>query len=148
LHSTILALFGALAGGVALAVQAAINGHLGRALSDPVVAACISFGAGFLVLLAASLFRIDAVDRAALAGLPWWAWTGGALGAFYVLCTITAVSRLGVLSLVAALVLGQMGAALILDATGAFGGSVLAISWQRALAVLLVLSGLVLSRLS
>jgi transporter family-2 protein len=49
---------------------------------------------------------------------------------------------------VAALVLGQMGAALILDTTGAFGGSVLAISWQRALAVLLVFSGLVLSRLS
>lgn len=143
---TILAVVGALAGGLALAVQASINSHLGRALADPVVASCISFGVGFAVLLLLSLSRVSAVEWSAVRFLPWWAWTGGAIGTVYMISMVMGVPRLGVLTMVTVVVLGQVCASLALDAVGAFGGAVVGVSWQRLLAAACLLAGVVLSR--
>ncbi len=135
-------------GGAAIAAQAPVNGVLSRGLGDPVAAAAISFLVGFVVLAVLSVLRsgVPAVGGA-LAVLPWWAWCGGLLGAWFVTATVVAVGTLGVLTLVAALVFGQLAAALVLDATGAFGVQVHGISATRVAAVVLVGAGLVLSRL-
>jgi bacterial/archaeal transporter family-2 protein len=146
MNTTILALLGALAAGLALGVQASINAHLGRALADPIVASCISFGVGFAVLLLLSLPRIAALEWGAVRGLPWWAWTGGAIGTIYMVSMVVGVPRLGVLTMVTAVVLGQVCASLVLDAVGAFGGTVVGVSWQRLLAAACLLAGVVLSR--
>lgn len=144
--SLLLPLAGILLGGVFLASQAPINAALARSLGDPILAACISFGIGFLVLAAVSAFRGGWPSGGAVAGAPWWSWLGGLLGAFYVAVVIWGVPQLGVVSTVAALIFGQVAAALILDAIGAFGLPVQAISWQRLLAAGMILGGLVLSR--
>jgi transporter family-2 protein len=47
---------------------------------------------------------------------------------------------------VAALIFGQVTAALVLDAVGAFGLPVVAITWQRLVAAAMILGGLILSR--
>jgi transporter family-2 protein len=146
--SILLPLLGILLGGVFLSSQAPINAALARSLGDPVLAACISFGIGFVILAAISVFRGAWPSGGAMAEAPWWSWLGGFLGAFYVAIVIWGVPQLGVVSTVAALVFGQVAAALILDAVGAFGLPVQAITWQRLLAAGLILSGLVLSRAS
>ena len=133
-------------GGVALAVQAPLNAALSRTLASPVAAAAVSFGGGFVILLALTLLTAGAAPLLGLPKAPLWQWMGGALGAFYVWAVITAVPSLGVVTAIAALILGQVVTALILDATGAFGLSVREIGWQRLLAVALVAAGLVLSR--
>lgn len=146
MNPTILALAGALTGGVALAVQASINGHLGRALADPIVASCISFGVGFAVLLGLSLPRLPALEWSAVGALPWWAWSGGAIGPVYMVGMVVGVPRLGVLTMATTVVLGQVCASLALDAAGAFGGTAIGVSWQRLLAAACLLAGVVLSR--
>jgi bacterial/archaeal transporter family-2 protein len=93
-----------------------------------------------------SAFRGAWPSGSAVAAAPWWSWLGGLLGAFYVAIVIWGVPQLGVVSTVAALVFGQVAAALILDAVGAFGLPVQAITWQRLLAAGMILGGLVLSR--
>ena len=144
--SILLPLLGILLGGVFLSTQAPINAALARSLGDPVLAACISFGIGFIVLAAISVVRGAWPPGSAIAAAPWWSWLGGFLGAFYVAIVIWGVPQLGVVSTVAALVFGQVAAALILDAIGAFGLPVQAITWQRLLAAGMILGGLVLSR--
>jgi transporter family-2 protein len=144
--SILLPLLGILLGGVFLASQAPINAALAKSLGDPVLAACISFGIGFVVLAVISALRGAWPSGGAVASAPWWSWLGGLLGAFYVAIVIWGVPQLGVVSTVAAMVFGQVAAALILDAVGAFGLPVQAITWQRLLAAGLILSGLVLSR--
>lgn len=134
-------------GGAAIAMQAPINARLAQAAGSPILAAAMSFGVGFLVLGALSLARDGMPSPQVFAGLPWWVWTGGALGAIYVAAAAWSVSQIGVVTLVVALILGQMGAALILDAIGAFGLTVREITWTRLLAVGFVITGLVLSRL-
>jgi transporter family-2 protein len=144
--SILLPLLGILLGGIFLAAQAPINAALAKTLGDPVLAACISFGIGFVVLAVISGFRGAWPSTSSVVAAPWWSWLGGFLGAFYVAVVIWGVPQLGVVSTVAALVFGQVAAALILDAVGAFGLPVQAITWQRLLAAGLILSGLVLSR--
>ena len=134
-------------GGAAIAVQAPINARLAQAAGSPILAAATSFGGGFLVLAGLSLARDGVPSPQAFAGLPWWAWTGGALGAIYVAAAAWIVTQIGVVTLVVALILGQMGAALVLDAVGAFGLTVREITWTRLMAVAFVFAGLVLSRL-
>jgi transporter family-2 protein len=57
------------------------------------------------------------------------------------------VPKLGVLTVVAAAVFGQLMAGIVIDAIGAFGLEARAISPTRILAVVLVMGGLLLSRL-
>ena len=144
--SLLLPVLGIVLGGVFLSAQAPINAALAKSLGDPVLAACISFGIGFLVLAVVSAFRGGWPSGSAVAAAPWWSWLGGLLGAFYVAIVIWGVPQLGVVSTVAALIFGQVAAALILDAIGAFGLPVQAITWQRLLAAGMILGGLVLSR--
>ena len=106
----------------------------------------ISFGIGFLLLLVLVAGRSTLPSLAVVKAVPWWCWTGGALGAFYVWAVLWSVPKLGVVTTFATLILGQLAAALVLDAIGAFGLPVKEITLQRVGAVALVCSGLVLSR--
>jgi len=133
-------------GGVALSVQAPINAALGQASGSGVFAAGVSFVVGFCLLAVIAVATGGVPAGEVLRAIPWWMWTGGALGAFYVWAVLTNVTKTGALSLVAALVAGQLLAALVIDAVGFLGIGAHAISWQRVAAVVLVGAGVVLSR--
>ncbi len=132
--------------GIALATQPPINAALGRSLNSPIGAAAVSFGVGLVVLIGLTLVISGPETFAKLGVTPGWQLLGGLLGAFYVSAALWGVSTLGVLSTMAALILGQMGAALVLDGNGLFGLPVQALTPQRIAAAGLVAAGLVLSR--
>lgn len=134
-------------GGAAIAVQAPINAALGRGLGAPVPAAAVSFGVGFAVLFVISLLQGSGDAYLRLSTVPTWTLLGGLLGAWYVFAAVWGVSSLGVVTLVAALVFGQMAAALVIDAAGALGMAVREITPTRIAAAGLVGAGLLLSRL-
>ncbi len=144
--SQLPALAAILLGGIAIAVQAPLNGALGRTLGAALPAAAVSFAVGFVALLVLS-FATVSNPFGRIPAVPLWQWAGGLLGAYYVWSVIWGVPSLGVVSAMAALILGQMTGALVLDAVGAFGVPVQPISLTRILAVGLVAAGLVLSRL-
>lgn len=133
-------------GGAAIALQAPINEALSRSVGSPVAAAAVSFGVGFIVLVTLT-FAGGSGAFGRLATVPVWQLAGGLLGAFYVWSMVSVVAGLGVVTAMAALIFGQLTAALLLDASGAFGLTVQTISTQRIVAVALVGAGLVLSRL-
>jgi transporter family-2 protein len=134
-------------GGVAGAVQASVNAALGRELGAFVPAAAVSFGLGFLVLVTVSTITGQAGAFLKLGAVPGWMLCGGVLGAIYVLSAAWGVSQLGAVTMVAALILGQMSAAMVIDATGILGMAAREISLQRIMAAGLVAAGLVLSRI-
>jgi len=132
--------------GMAVAIQTPINGLLAQTSGNGIFAATVSFLVGTLALAVILLSSQQLPSPASLRAVPWWMWTGGLLGAFYVWAALSNVHRIGALSLVAALIAGQLTAALILDAAGAIGLSASPISWQRIVAVFLVAGGVLLSR--
>ncbi|MFN4191477.1 MAG: DMT family transporter [Tabrizicola sp.] len=133
-------------GGTAIAMQAPINAALARELGGPVPAAAVSFAVGFVVLLVIALAQGKGAAFLDLPKVPAWTLLGGCLGAWYVLSAVWGVSHLGVLTLVSALILGQMTAAMVIDATGALGVAVREVTPTRIAAAGLVLAGVILSR--
>ncbi|MGB7431318.1 MAG: DMT family transporter [Ahrensia sp.] len=144
--ATLLTIAVVMFGGMLLSTQGPINANLGRMVGDPIAAAMISFGVGMVILVVATLARGAVPSITTLVALPWWAWVGGALGAYYVFAILWAVPRVGVLTVATATVFGQLVMAMVLDAIGAFGVPVQPISWQRLAGVGMVLGGVVLTR--
>jgi transporter family-2 protein len=102
------------AAGAASAVQQAANGRLRVAADDAVVATFVSFVGGSLALVIAVLatgeFSAGSFPSAA------WLYLGGPLGVAYIMIGAATVRALGVLRFVLGVVLGQLVAAVIIDA--------------------------------
>ncbi|HSL61825.1 MAG TPA: DMT family transporter [Desulfotignum sp.] len=137
----------ALAAGMMAPVQAGFNGKMGRAIGDPVYAALISFFVGTLGLLVYSLvLRMDFTAVRHAAGIEWWVWMAGLLGAFYVTAVIILTPLLGATLTFSLVVAGQLLMAVALDHYGLLGVAVQPISWLRILGIALITAGVVLIR--
>ena len=133
--------------GIGFAVQAPLNAALGRGIGGGLAAAAISFGVGFAALLALTLVFGQGSALLRAGSMPPVFWVGGLLGAVVVWAMLWSVPTIGILTAFAALLLGQLSAALVLDAVGAFAAPVHPITPTRVLALLMVAGGLILSRL-
>ena len=141
----ILLLLLALGAGVLLPVQAGVNAQLRSALGSPIAAALVSFVIGTVGLVAlVLLLRSPFPWRSAWATSSWWQWSGGLLGAVYVVATIVLAPRLGAATLVAAVVAGQMLTSVLLDQYGLVGFPVHPLSALRLLGAGLVIGGVIL----
>lgn len=133
--------------GCLMPVQPAVNAVVARGMESAYLAAFFSFLTGALVLgLVCAAMRLPWPDGRLLSGLPWWVWTAGPMGAFFVTMTILAVPRLGAMSVMALLVAGQMLMSLVMDHYGWLGIPPQPVSPGRALGALMLLAGVVLIR--
>jgi bacterial/archaeal transporter family-2 protein len=134
--------------GMGIATQALINTRLGSAAASPLVAAMISFAVGLTSLLFVLAFQpAGTVKPHALATAPIWAFTGGALGAFFIVATIYGVPRVGAAVWLSAAVLGQVTFSLVADHFGFFGVNVHPVTLPRLAGIALVIAGVVLVRM-
>lgn len=104
--------------GTLLPLQALINAALGKQTFGPVFASLASFSVGTGVLALWWLASRPAFEATALAKVPWWAWTGGAIGAMYVAASTLLIPRMGAASLICLVVFGQLLGSLLLDHFG------------------------------
>ena len=147
----LLALAGIVAG-ISLATQAAVNANLGKTLDSASAAAFVSYLGGtlvmglVLVLGSRAGFALPPLGRAQLAGVRWWAWTGGLLGSIYVMISVLLVPRLGTATVLSLFVLGQMVASVAFDNFGLFGLAVRSADLGRVLGAALVVFGVLLIR--
>ena len=144
--TNLLILF-AIAAGAGVAGQAVINARLRFVLGAPVWAAMAQFVVGLLMLtLFAALSRQPIPAGADIARAPWWMWTGGVFGALFILMAVIVTPTLGAALMLASSIVGQLGAALVIDHYGLFGATVIPISGTRVLGVVLLALGVILMR--
>lgn len=137
----------AVAAGAGVASQAVINARLRFILGAPVWAATAQFVVGLVLLILFGVLSRQAVPAVAdVARAPWWMWTGGLFGALFILMAVVATPALGAALMLAASIVGQLGAALLIDHYGLFGGTVIRVSPTRAIGVALLGLGVVLIR--
>lgn len=112
-------------GGLAIAVQARVNGSLAQSLQNGLLAAWISFAGGWLVLLVLVLSRQSGRDgllrlRDALRHrrIRWWECVGGISGAVLVGSQGLAVATIGVAVFTVAVVIGQVVSSMVIDRLG------------------------------
>ena len=138
----------AVAAGAMLPLQFGINAQLSHWVSSPIRAAFVSFVVGTIVLLGvATTVRkpLPSLDR--LGHVPWWAWLGGVLGAFYVTGSIVSAPKLGAVTLTAAIIAGQTTASVLVDQFGWVGFKEHHLSPGRIAGIALVAVGIALVRL-
>ena len=130
--------------GGAVALQAPINSHLGRAVGT-FQAAFLSFAIGTVALLViASLAKggIGGVRHAT--NVPWYYLTGGLLGVAYVSTVLVTVRSLGAGGVTAATIAGQLTLSVVIDRFGWLGVEQRPISVARIIGVLLLAAGVTL----
>jgi bacterial/archaeal transporter family-2 protein len=142
MNGRIIYLLAALAGGMFIPVQVALNTLLRRYVGEPMQVTLISYLAGTLTaLLVCLVARYPLPTTAALSQTSWWMWAGGCLGTLYVWSTIIATLRIGATLTLALTFAGQMIAALVLDHYGAIGLTKYPASPTRIAGVVLVFLG-------
>ena len=133
-----------LVGGAMIAAQAPVNARLRVALGSPVGSAVISFAVGLVLLLGALVVTGQGGAMAAVGSGPWWAYLGGFFGAVFVVATLVASPRIGVTVTFVAAIAGQIILSSLVDRFGWFGVTPIDLSWQRVVALILILTSLVL----
>ena len=138
----------ALLAGVSAVTQATINARLRSGLASWSWAAFTSYAVGTVAMVIVIFVkRAPRPSLAMSAAVPWWAWTGGCLGAVYIVLSIVLLQKLGASTVVAFVVSGQMLGALAFDQFGLMGLERLPATPLRLAGALLLVGGAVLMRL-
>ena len=109
--------------GMLVACQTAINTQLGRVAGSPQRAALMNFLVGSIFLLI--VFFITLARRKGK--MPerkktsWWMWTGGSIGAVFVVVTVHIATAIGTGMTVIVMLVGMIIGSMIIDALGILG---------------------------
>lgn len=131
--------------GASLASQAGLNAQLREGLSSPIQAAFISFLVGTIILGVLCIQQGQPwFTKASFSNIPWWAWLGGALGAFNIAMSIFLAPKLGAVAFAVSIVCGQIIASLVLDQNGWLGFPKIEMTVNRLLGASLIVLGVLL----
>ena len=131
------------AAGMFSAAQTAVNGHLGQVVGSPLTASMVSFlvGLAALVVLCAILRGKQGPAPRVPGKYPWWTWTGGLLGAVYVLANIYLSGILGTGMTVIILLVGATAGGAVIDHFGLLGAAQKSLTVRKVVGILGMLAG-------
>ncbi|MEM6812260.1 MAG: DMT family transporter [Pseudomonadota bacterium] len=133
----ILAIFA----GAMTAFQPLVNAKLSQHLDNAIWASFVSFAVGTVILLVAGLALSGKWMSIEMTGLKWWMFTGGLLGAFFVTVAIYIVPYLGVATMIALMIAGQLLMAAILDNFGILSETANPITFSKIVGLSLIALG-------
>ena len=133
----------ALAGGIGLSMQAAINTRLGVSMGgQSLIAALCSFSVGAVCLLVLALWLADWQSVSSNLGKQsWWNWTGGIIGAAFVFTSIFLSPRLGISNTMFLFIIGQLAAGMMIDGFGLLHMPMRPVYWWKFAGMGIMLSG-------
>lgn len=135
----------ALAAGVSLATQSAINTQLAKAMSgEAVIATFISFAVGTIVLFFIAWVKTDLWGNlSTVPSQPWWKLIGGILGAVVVFTTVLLAPKLGITAMLFFIIVGQLITATTIDHFGLIGMPIREVNITKFIGLIIVAFGLV-----
>jgi transporter family-2 protein len=138
--TTAAALAVALGTGIALGVQATTNGHIGTQIGPASTGLLVIVAGGILSAVVFGVFRnrLFAADLGALRGVAAGIVLAGVLAVVAIAGTAYALPEVGVAAGLAAIILGQMLVAVVVDSAGWGGMERVALSAPRVLGLILL----------
>lgn len=140
-----------IATGAITAVQAAVNGHLGIVVGSPLAASVVSFVVGTVFLGAICFFVLlrgkSCGEKGERTKSRWWMWTGGFMGALYLLMSVTLASSIGVGATLVVLLAGTTAGGLLIDHLGLLGCERRPINVPKATGAILAMTGAMLIKI-
>ncbi|AIG65456.1 DMT family transporter [Weissella tructae] len=144
--TTILWMIWAVIIGMVSAMQQAINGHLGTLLHSSVQAAFMSFGIGMVLIVSVTLFltRHNYPSKDMFLKVEPWAFTGGILGALFVLTTVISVPAIGTGLTIMMALIGQVVGSILVQQFGLWKSKQTSVQLKQILGILIMVVGIVL----
>ncbi|WP_016776383.1 DMT family transporter [Anaerophaga thermohalophila] len=128
-----------------LSVQGSINTQLSSFLKHPLQASLTNFLVGTVILILLNIIlRTSLPSIAEMKSVPWYLFLGGAIGAMFVTSVVLLIPRIGVTTMLAASIAGQLIIASIIDHYGFFNVTVHPISLSRIAGIIMLLLGIFL----
>lgn len=132
----------ALIAGAVVPFQAGANAAAGRALGHPLWATVVSLSVSLICIIPVMLaMKVSWPTADNLAARPGWIWTGGIAGVIYITAAILVAPKFGAAGFMTAVIAGQIGASLLIDAYGLMGFTARDITPSRLIGVALVVAG-------
>lgn len=128
-------------------IQGSLNGKLLLQVGHPIITAIISFLAGLIGLLILGVAnKIPWNQFLAIKNTPWYALTGGLLGAFYVATVVVILPRLGMVLTFSLIIAGQIIISIIIDHFGLLGNAVKEITLGKSIGILMLIISIIIIR--
>lgn len=128
--------------GCLIPFQGIITQSLSKNLQHPFGAAFINFFGGMLVFLTAILLTSSQTfPFKKIFTMPWYLYTGGLIGSFFIFGALFSLPRIGATSFFGLIVIGQLIMTIIVDHYGLFGIPVYKIDGFRILGISLLIIG-------
>lgn len=125
--------------GFATSFQPGVNAAFAAYTPSRLHGGVLNFLTGLMAMvLVVAICRTPIPEPGKLAIVPWWAWTGGLIGAFFVTMAIFLVRPMGNANYFAAMIFGQFIGSMIIDHFGLLGLPTHTFSWGRAAGLLLM----------
>ena len=106
------------AGGI-IPIQGAVNARLGQLLRHPLQATFISFLGGLIgVMLLLACIRPPLPTKDTISGTPLYLYSGGLFGVIFVTTVLMLIPRIGVATMLATAITGQLIVSLVIDHFG------------------------------
>jgi transporter family-2 protein len=140
-----LAVTMAVLAGLAGSVQVAVMGRFGSRVG---VLEALTFATLVQLVLSLAILLVARQGFGQLGdalSVPKWMWAGGVMGLIVVLTITFAQPRIGATATIGILIAGQLVMGALIDRFGLFGVDQIAISWPRALGIVLLGAGAALS---
>lgn len=132
----------AVAIGVLVSLQPAINAVMARELGSSLLASTISIGISFmLIFLAWQILGKGAGNLSQIGQLPWWIVIGGVAGMTFVVGGVLVAPVLGFALFFVCIIAGQLLGSTLVDQLGAFGLAVKPVSAVKLVGLGCVLVG-------
>jgi transporter family-2 protein len=142
---TLLYVLLAIGAGSLVPIQSGVNATLRGFLGHYLLAAITNFTLGLTLLtLLIIALRLQLPNLTQMAGVPWWCWTGGAMGAILVVAGVTLAHKLGAATFIACIILGQLSTSVLLDHFALVGFAQHPVSAPRIAGLLLLAAGVLL----
>ena len=129
--------------GAVIPVQGALLSKLGPLLNHPIQATLVAYiGGTFGCVLILAISRSSYPSMGELLAIDWRLYTAGFLGVIFVSGMLYLMPVVGVANMLAAAIVGQLVASILVDHFGLLGGMRVSISPSRVFGVVLLFIGL------
>lgn len=136
----ILPLIAAFSAGVLVILSRQVNGRMSMS-STPMISSFWNHIVGFVVLTLVGLV-VGGLIPANIGEMPWWVFSGGAIGVVFVASGSWLITRIGAVNSTLLVIAGQMVFAVIFDF---LRGAPVTI-WASALGIVMILAGMALTQ--
>lgn len=141
LSADMVSLLLALLSGILMAVQGALNGALSKTIGTWETTFIVHL-LGLIVLSVLLFgFQVGKLSWSEMQAAPWYTYLGGIISVFIIYLVAASIPKIGAANATTAIIIGQVGMAVLIDHLGLFGLTADAFGWKQGVGILFLAIG-------